>query len=252
MISSCTGWDLHATLALSFIKQTDVPPVAAMLPPGLTPVIVPSSTKVWSNATNVVVYFSRYDASPVGSYSSLIVAATAHHAASNTSGYYALASYSDSSNATTCGKETWGLPTEQATFSWTNGKVPYDYDAVTVQSTSSLFGKNIASFTNYYNTSITPTPAFNGTCTSPFDASNCTKRHDHLQVRNRSLLTWGLQTTGLVQPSFGKFSVDGSVAWSSLGLDTKSGPVPSQLATRQENARGNRSAPALVCSNCLP
>lgn len=256
-MSCLSPWTLDATLLLALTKAVDVPPVAKLLPAGLHPVIVPSPSKVWTNASVVWVHASKFDTSPVGPYSALVVAAQAHHAQSNTTGWYPVAAYSDSAAASQCLHAGWGLPLlPAATFAWKSDKsvLGMPYDEVEVKVSSSVFAKSIASLSNYYNKSISPPPApANGSCIEPIDARNCTEDRPHLLVRNGSLLTWRLQTTGPIMPSLGALKVgSGAGVWSSLGVATATAPIPSQLTSRQAEARGAQTPPKLICEACMP
>ena len=55
-------------------------------------------------------------------------------------------------------------------------------------------------------------------------------------------------------PSLGKFepASGADAGWADLHLGNTAGFVPSQLSRRQAGARGVRTAPAVVCSDCLP
>ena len=256
-LSSCPAgpWSERVSLALSFDTEIDIPPAAQLLPAGLDPIIVPSTLKAWTNATIASVYAFHYESSPVGPYYELVVALAVRHAPSNHTGRYIIALYSDSEPAVACGVAQWGVSGgEVAHFSLSRSTMPYVHDELAVKSSSSVFAKTIATFAAYYSPKIIPAPGpvANATmCASVFAAANCTKSAWFLSVVNASLLAWEFALTGDVMPALSTFSLVSGCA-SDLGLNTKTGIIPTRKVIRQVNSSGSRRAPSVVCTACMP
>ena len=210
-VGASTPWAVTAETLISFTKQVDPPTASKLLPAGLSAVLVPSTLRVWSNASVASVTFTRYSASPVGAYNELTVSIQANHHATNTTGGLPVAVYNDNPRAASCSMSRWGVSAQTAHFAYSSGSLPVlgKSDTVTVKASDSIFAKLIAKYTYYHNVSAPPPPApvDPSLCQTQWAMANCTLSFPHITTRAGALLAWQREHTGEVAPAFSALEV---------------------------------------------
>jgi len=254
--ATCSApWLMDATVSIAFTKEVEPTNAQALLPGGLTPVLVPSTYKLWSNASIAAFVLRKYAASPFGAYSEMGIAVEAHHAASNTTGNFFVALYNDSPAAAKCSQARWGHDATESHFEYSSSKVPIlgDADTITIKESSSVFAKLFGELTVYYNHTLPPPAPVDPTlCDSQWSEANCTLRSSRLVVNGTTVRTDQEEFTGDVGPAFAKFIAGEGLTWSALGIQTNTGPAPSQVTTRQVEATALSTASVPHRSGSLP
>eukprot|EP00658_Telonema_sp_P-2_P026141 TRINITY_DN20549_c0_g2_i2.p1 TRINITY_DN20549_c0_g2~~TRINITY_DN20549_c0_g2_i2.p1 ORF type:complete len:253 (-),score=40.88 TRINITY_DN20549_c0_g2_i2:359-1117(-) len=219
--------------------RTEVDPVAAsrLLPPDLTPVLYPSSTKVWTNVTYADVTAAQYSQSSVGGFNELTISLpTLQKQGTGPTSGMVLQSYTDSTQASDCRSARWGTNSSSGSgFKISHGStLGVPYVSVEVKTSSSLFAKQIATVTFYYNKSFEAGQE-TGVCKDDYQVGNCTLWRPNLGLLGGKWYAFDVNATGEVQPVLSRTSVgSGAGAWSSLDLGDSF--IPAQRAVYQQNS----------------